>query len=696
MQARDSTTGHGVTAAGAAGGLGNKGVLPVAAPAIPRRGPAEGVRPAGECCLERVADFAVVRLSADGWEDLTPRQRRLAWHLSRAALAGRDIYWDQVHPRGLAVRRLMEAIYRHQASLPPTFRARLTTYVKLLWLNNGFYNTRTRRKFVPAFTPADLRRGAAAALAAGTSLQELGVSPGLPLTAHLDALERAIFDAGFEPVLTLKSPGPGADLLAGSAVNFYEEGVTLDEVEAWAAAGGERHPLNARVVRRDGRIAEEVWRTGDPGTGIPEGRYAASIRTIVCHLQSALECADGAQAAALRRLISFYRTGSADDWQAFGIAWVQDRGSPVDTVNGFIEVYNDPRSQKGSFEGLVYTVDRPTTAIMDDLAASARYFEERAPWDDAFKRHDFTLPVAASVNLVMAVGNGGPVCAVGANLPNEQSIRERCGSKSLLLTNVLRAYDAAVSKAALVEFALPEERDAAQRHAAQARFLLTAMHEVLGHASGAVSSDLVGSPADHLKQHYNVLEEARAELVALHHLWDPKLAEIGALASEEVARAACQAYARSALVMLRRLKSGTTMEDDHMRATALIVNFLIDAGAVEVTRVTGRVFHRVTSFARMREGVATLLSDLQRIKATGDFAAAADLVQRYATEIDPRIRDEVVHRAAEAGLPDFHAVVLPRLEPVRDHEGRVVDVEARNDETLERQMLRFAAEGRAE
>lgn len=669
--------------------------LPAAAPiASPLEKSATQTTLSAGAYLERIDGFAVVRLSAGGWEELSPRQRRLAWHLSRAALAGRDIYWDQVHPHGLAVRRLMEAIYRHRDRLPAAVRHPLTTYVKLLWLNNGFYNARTRHKFVPEFGPGDLRRGAAAALAAGAKPRDLGVPANTALTAHLDALEPTIFDVRFEPLLTCKNPAPGADMLADSAVNFYE-GVTLAEVETWVAGGGERHPLNARVVCRDGRVEEEVWRAGDSAAGIPAGLYAASIRHILRHLQAALACAETAQARAIRRLMTFYRTGSAADWRAFGIAWVQDREARVDTVNGFIEGYNDPRGQKGSYEGLVYTTDGPTTAVMSDLAAAAPYFEARAPWNDAFKRRSFTLSVAASVNLVMAVGNGGPVCAVGANLPNEQSIRETCGSKSVLLANVLRAYDVAISTVALDEFALPDEREKACRHAAQARFLLTAMHEVLGHASGAVSPDLVGDPASHLRENYNTLEEARAELVALHHLWDPKLTEIGAVDSDEVARVAYRGYARSALVMLQRVKSGTILEDDHMRATALIVNFLIDVGAVEVLRVTGKTYHRVVSFDGMREGVATLLAELQRIKATGDFAAAAALVQRHATHIDGPLRDEVVRRATAAGLPSFYAVVLPHLEAVHDDDGRLIDVTARTDETFESQMLRFAREGAA-
>ncbi|MFQ5719675.1 MAG: peptidase M49 [Acidobacteriota bacterium] len=689
MQARDSAMGHNVGA----------GDSPAAGLQSRRRAETGGLgqartarRPAGGAFLEQVDDFAIVRLDLDGWPDLTPRQRRLAWHLSLAAAAGRDIYWDQVHRHGLAVRRLMETVYRHRRSLPTSLSRTLTRYVKLLWLNNGFYNTRTRRKFVPAFSPADLRRGVAAALAAGATASDLGVPPGTSLTAYLDELRPTIFDATFEPLLANKNPAPGDDLLGDSAVNFYA-GVSLPEVDTWARGGGERYPLNSTVVRRAGHLTEDVWRAGDPDRNIPAGRYAAALRAIQSHLDDAATCATPGQAEVIRRLRTFLGSGDSADWRAFEVSWLAARETPVDTINGFIEGYDDPRGQKGAFEGLVYITDPAATATLEALAASAAYFEARTPWDERFKRRTITTPEATAVNVVMAVGNGGPVCSVGINLPNDPAVRERYGSKSVVLANVLRVFDGAASASALAEFALPEERPAAHRHATRARFLQTAMHEILGHASGATAPELSGSPVDHLREHYNLLEEARAELVALHHFWDPRLLEIGAMDSFDVARVAYQAYVRGALVMLRRIKTGTKMADDHMRATDLIVHFLMDTGSVEMVRRDGRSFYRVADLEVMRAGVARLLTEIQRIKSTGDFAAADRLIRRHALHIDTALRDEVVRRAASIRMPDFHAVVPPRLEPVRDASGRVIDVAVIADEAFDTQMLRLACEG---
>jgi dipeptidyl-peptidase-3 len=401
--------------------------------------------------------------------------------------------------------------------------------------------------------------------------------------------------------------------------------------------------------------------------------------------------AEAEQAEALRRLVRFYRSGSPGDWQAFNIAWLEYGEPVVDTINGFIESYEDPRSRKGAYEGLVHLVDSERSRLMADLAAHAVHFEERAPWDAAFKRRAFDLPVAAVVNVITAVGDAGPGCPLGVNLPNEERIRERFGSKSVTLGNVLQAYETVASRATTEEFALPAEREAALRHAETVSLLQTSMHEVLGHAAGAVSPELPGTPADHLREHYSALEEARAELVALHHFWDPKLRELAGLESDEVPEAAYRAYARSGLVMLRRLKTGNVLQDDHMRATALIVEYLQDSGSIERLIEEGKTYYRVVSVDQMRHGVAVLLAELQRIKATGDIQAAARLMQAYAIEIDPGLRDEVVARAAAAGLPDDYAVVLPRLEPVLDDDGAVTDVNAVADEELAGQMLRLSA-----
>jgi len=363
----------------------------------------------------------------------------------------------------------------------------------------------------------------------------------------------------------------------------------------------------------------------------------------------------------------------------------------VDTINGFIETYKDPRSRKGTWEGMVYFVDRGTTDQHKRLAALAQYFEDRAPWSGEFKRRGFNLPVANAVTLLVAVGDAGPMPPIGVNLPNEDAISARYGNKSISLINLIDAGNRALQSKMLAEFVSPEDRPLLERYGAEVSAAHTAMHEILGHAAGKVRDTLTGSPQDHLREHYATIEEARAELVALFHVFDPKLVEIGLLSSSEAAEASCRDYVAGDLSMLRRVRAGERLEDDHMRARHLIVSYLREvAGAVETVRRDGKSYYRVRNLDMMRGGIADLLAELQRIKAEGDYRAAGELMLRFATRIDPALRDEVVARADAAGVPSYLAFVMPDIVPIRDDAGEVVD--ARLDYTTDftEQMLRYS------
>jgi dipeptidyl-peptidase-3 len=630
--------------------------------------------------LETVGDFAIVRLYADGFEDLSPRERVLAFYLTRAAIAGRDVYYEQMGRHNVEIRDLFEEIFNHPGGIPPAILEPLHEYLKLFWINNGNHNDRTKRKFVPALSVEQLQAAAHQALRNGARFR---LAIGESLDEKLKSLQRAIFDPTFEPLVTCKTPPPGEDLLTCSSVNYYE-GVTLEEAERFE----ERYPLNSRLARRGGRLVEEVYRIGRDE--LPPGPYAIDLKKIVGFLEKARVHAEAPQREVLGLLGEFFVTGDPDAFRRYNIAWVRD-DSRIDTINGFIETYKDPRSRKGAFEGVVHFVDARTTQLQKDLALLAQYFEDRAPWDDRYKRSGIQPPTANTVNVLCAVGDGGPMPAIGINLPNEEAIREHYGSKSVSLVNVMDSARRAFLGKRLAEFAHPEDRALLERHGARVGLLQTMMHEVLGHASGKAGDDLKGAPRDHLREYYSTLEEARAELVALHNFFDAKLVEIGAIESEEVAEAAFLDYVINDLYQLRRIEQGVVLEDDHMRATHLIVSYLREkTGGVESVRMEDRTYLRVRDLAAMRAGVAELLAEIQRVKGEGDFAAGRDLVERFGIRIDGMLRDEIVGRARRAGIPSYVAFVMPDLRPLRDADDVVVDVRVEYESDFTTQMLQYS------
>jgi dipeptidyl-peptidase-3 len=636
--------------------------------------------------LERVGEFAIAPLEARGFDALPQRDRILAFYLSRAALAGRDIHYDQMGRDGLEIRDLLEEVLTHPRNLDPDFREALLRYLKQFWISSGNHNERTRAKFVPEFSYEDLRRGIAAARKDGAVIK-LAVRE--PLEHKLERLRQALFDPSFEPLLTCKTAPSGVDLLACSSVNFYD-GVTLADLAAFQ----EEHPLNSRLVKKDGRLEEQVWRAGrlagPAGPAIPPGMYASQLRTVIGFLTKAKPFAPPDEAQALSLLSDSFASGAAADFKRYNLDWVK-LSPAVDTVQGFIETYHDPRGRKGSWQGMVFFADPERTRLLQGLAAEARGFEERAPWDARFKRREFNPPVVAAVEILLAVGDGGPSPPIGVNLPNDDDIQEHVGNRSFLYANVLEAGNRATLQALTEEFALPDDRPLLMQHAVEAEMLLTAMHEALGHAAGRAREGLPQESSVMLGESYAALEEARAELVALHAIFDPVLLEKKLISSPLVAEAAYRDYLTHDLSLLRRVRTGDRLEDDHMRATHLIVEWLrAHGGGVAVESHDDRTYFKVADTAAMRKGVATLLAEVQRIKGEGDRAAARDLLERYATRIDPKLRDEVVERADRAKIPSWLAFVMPEIVPTRDASGDVVDahLEKAGDFTL--QMLRFS------
>jgi dipeptidyl-peptidase-3 len=631
--------------------------------------------------LERVGEAAVVQIYADGFDALPLRDKQLAWHLYQAAIAGRDIYYDQRYAPSLVMRDVLEAVIMHGGGTSDrdTYEAVLT-YTKLFWINTGPHNNLTARKFTPR---CDRERFAALVRFAAAQGAALPLAAGEDVGALLQRLLPLFFDKDQDPIVTCKSPGAGRDILESSANNLYE-GVSLADLEGFV----ERYALNSRLVKRDGALVEEVYRVG--------GRYSAQIARIVEHLEAARKLATPAMSRALEALVRFYRTGENEDRRAYDVAWLEDRESPVDTINGFVEVYLDARGRKGAWEALVYYVNKAKTEAIQRIAEHAQWFEDRMPWDPRYRKPKVTGVTARAIDVIVETGDSGPVTPIGINLPNDQEVRELHGSKSVSLSNVAEAYERSMPVAYRAEFAWDEaELARATRWAAFASELTTNLHEVIGHGSGLVSDSLDGMPEAALREHYSTIEEARADLVALYFVADRAMIDLGLIAADDhddVVRTEYEGYARNALVQLRRIREGTQIEEDHMRNRQLIVHWLIaQTRAIDVTKRDGKTYYRLADVHAFRSGVAWLLAEVQRIKAEGDYAAAAALVDGYGVHFDPALRDEVVARVDALDLPSYTGFVMPRLTPAHDEHGEVANVSIEYPCDLQAQMLEYAS-----
>jgi dipeptidyl-peptidase-3 len=647
----------------------------------PASAPAKTAAPADRpYLLERVGEAAVVQLYADAFRDLPLRERTLIWHLGQAAIAGRDIFYDQRYAHNLEMRDILEAIVTHAAGVDRSTLDDITRYTKLFWINTGPYNNLTSRKFVPACAPAAFAAAAHAAARAGARFP---LRRGETLDALLARLEAMFFDPDVDPIVTSKTPRAGKDIVTASANNLYVD-VTMADLERFE----ETHPLNSRLVKRDGQLVEEVYRVG--------GRYGAQIAAVVAHLEAAMPFATRTMAEALRALVTFYRTGEESDREAYDIAWVQDKASPVDTINGFVEVYLDARSIKGAWEAIVFYVNHEKTSQIRTIAAHAQWFEDHMPWDPKYRKDGVRGVTANAIDVVIETGESGPITPVGINLPNDQAIRERYGSKSVSLSNVNEAYDRSTLPEFREEFSwTPEEAARSKRWNAFAGELTTNMHEVIGHGSGKVAERLNGNPQSALKEQFSAIEESRADLVALYFLPDRKLVELGLVpedAHDEIVRTEYESYARNALVQLRRVREGADIEEDHMRNRQMIVHWLIaHTTAIEVRTRAGKTYYVMTDPQAFRDGVARLLAEVQRIKGEGDYGAAVALFTAYGVHFDPALRDEVVARVDHLQLPSYSGFVMPKLDAVTNAGGEIVDVTISYPLDLTAQMLEYSA-----
>jgi dipeptidyl-peptidase-3 len=628
--------------------------------------------------LERVDDASIVQLYADGFASLPLREKTLIWHLSQAALAGRDIFIDQKHRDALEMRAILEQIVARPQGVDAAALAEIQRYTKLFWINNGPYNNLTARKFVLKTTPEAFAAAAKAVAAGGGTF---ATRNGETLDAMLARLQPMFFDPNVDPIVTNKNPGPGKDILSASANNLYS-GVSLADLRGFT----EKNGLNSRLVKQNGRLVEEVYKI--------DGRYDPQITEIVRHLEAAIPFATEPMAHALRALVQWYRTGDDADRAKFDIAWVQDKNSPVDTINGFIEVYLDARGIKGSWEGLVFYVNQEKTARIKTLATNAQWFEDRMPWDPKYRKPMVQGIVANAIDVVIETGDSGPVTPIGINLPNDQAIRERYGSKSVALSNVTEASNNATPGSMRSEFSWDAaEAERAAKFASLAGELTTDMHEVIGHASGR-QADGKASPQALVKEYFSALEEGRADLVGLYFIADPKLVELGVIPAadhDNIVRAEYEAYTRNALVQLRRIEQGDQIEEDHMRNRQMIVRWLMaNTKAIEQRTRDGKTYLVMIDPAAFREGVGRLLAQVQRIKSEGDYAAAKALFDMHGVRFDPKQRDEVVTRVRALNLPSYSGFVMPKLTPVTGADGKITDVTISYPLDLTTQMLEWS------
>jgi dipeptidyl-peptidase-3 len=626
--------------------------------------------------VDRVGTTGFVQLEAASFQKLPLKEQALAYWLSQSSIAIDPINYDQNSIWGLRQKRLLEAVVR-------TANPKITAFTKLFWANRGNHNEMTAQKFLPEFSFDEFKAAATAALRSGgfkgMSQEELD--------RELEALRPSLFDPDFEPTITAKSPQGSLDILEASANNFYH-GVSLADLKNFH----DRHPLNSRLVKNDaGRLVEEIYRAGTPDGKIPAGRYAQFLKKANEYLEKARAYAEPGQDQAIAALIRYYQTGDPADWIRFGTAWVQNNAR-VDFANGFIEVYRDARAAKGTAQSFVSITDEKLNQPMVKLAANAQYFEDRAPWLPQYKKEGVTPPMAKAVETVIETGDFH-VSTTGDNLPNENEIHEKYGSKSFLFTGSQRTLRQAMGTGPLEEFAAsPEEIAICKKYGEESSTMMTALHEVIGHGSGKLNPRLQGGPETHLKEYYSTLEEARADLMALWNAFDSKLPQLGLVSSSEVGKAMYYDAVRVALTQLMRIPHGDTIEEDHQRNRQLIVNYIMDkTGAIQKVERDGKTYLALKDFDKMRQGVGMLLAELMRIKAEGDYAAIKALVDQYAVHFDPKLRDQVVARYRKLDIPTYWCGVNATLAPKFDSAGKVTAVGISYPRDFVRQQLSYAA-----
>jgi dipeptidyl-peptidase-3 len=638
---------------------------------------------------DRFADIQVLHYRVPGFESLSLQQKQLIFHLSEAALMGRDILFDQNNRCNLAVRRALEAICLHfpDDRENEQFRA-LETYLKRVWFANGIHHHYAEDKFVPGFTEDFFRR---CCHRLDPSL--LPLRPGQNVNRWLDEIAPVIFDPKVMPRRTVQS-GDG-DLILASANNYYS-GVTMKEVENFYAAmkdPADPHPvsfgLNSRLVKENGVTTEKVWKVG--------GLYTEAIEKIVAELRLAVPFAENdLQKTVIETLIEYYRTGDLRTFDAYAILWVKDTASEVDFINGFTETYGDPLGMKASWEATVNFINKDATRRTKIISDNAAWFEAHSPTDPRFRKTEVKGVSAKVITAVMLGGDCYPATPIGINLPNSNWIRHEHGSKSVTIENITEAYDkASQGNGFLEEFVWSEnELKLIREYGFATDNLHTDLHECLGHGSGRL---LPGVDPDGLKAYSSTLEEARADLFALYFLADRKLLELELVPDTAACRAEYYKYMMNGLMtQLVRIERGKNVEEAHMRNRQLIARWVYERGLprkiVELRQRDGKTYVVINDYSALRELFGELLAEVQRIKSEGDCEAGKKLVETWGVKVDPALHREVLDRYARLGIAPYRGFVNPVMKPVRNGKGELINILLDYSESYTGQMLRYSKE----
>ena len=639
--------------------------------------------------VDKFADLEILRYKVPGFESLSLRQKQLLYHLSEAALMGRDIFFDQNGRYNLAIRRTLEAIYINYEGdrEEPQFKA-LETYLKRVWFASGIHHHYALDKFRPEFSVDFFT-----SCVKGLSPDKLPLREGQSVERFLEEISPVIFDSKVMPKRSVQS-GDG-DLIKASSNNYYGGDISQKEVEDYYAKlkiGQDTirpisYGLNSRLVKEDGQIKEKVWKVG--------GLYSSAIERIVERLRMAIPFAENdAQRAIIEKLIAYYETGDLKTFDAYSVLWVEDTASEVDFVNGFIETYGDPLGMKASWESTVNFINKEATKRTRIISDNAQWFEDHSPVDKRFKKERVKGVSAKVITVSMLGGDCYPSTPIGINLPNADWIRRDHGSKSVTIENITEAYDkASQGNGFSEEFVWSDkEREAMRRYGFLTDNLHTDLHECLGHGSGKLLDD---TDPNALKAYSSTLEEARADLFGLYYLGDPKLVELGLLPDNEAYKAEYYKYIMNGLMtQLVRIELDKDVEEAHMRNRQLIAKWVYEKGksegVISFEKKEGKTYVVVNDYLKLRALFGELLAEVQRIKSEGDFAAGKALVENYGVKIDPELHAEVLERYARLNLAPYKGFVNPVMREVKGADGTVTDIVLDYTEGYAEQMLRYS------
>jgi len=626
--------------------------------------------------IDRFGDVQVLGYEIADWDKLSLNQKKLVYFLSQAGLAGRDIIYDQNFVYNLEIRKALESIYEnYKGNRETTEWYMFDEYAKRVFFSNGIHHHYGMDKIMPLFSQEYF----------ATLLKESNAKLS-------DAAIEAIFST--DKYMKRKVKDAGVDIIVASANNFYGEGVTQKMVEEFYAEMIDKsdprpieYGLNSTLILKDGKLYEDVWKSG--------GRYGAAIDQIIYWLEQAVTVAENAkQGAALKKLIEYYKTGDLKIWDEYNVLWVQATEGDIDYINGFIEVYGDALGKRASFESIVQITDFEASAQMKKLADNAQWFEDNSTILPEHKKKNVKGVSYKVVQVASESGDASPSTPIGVNLPNNNWIREEHGSKSVSLGNIIASYDKAGGSGMLTEFAHDEEEIArVKEFGSLAGKMHTSLHEVIGHASGLINKG-VGQPSETLKNYASTLEEARADLVALYFIMDPKLIELGLLPSDEVGKAEYDTYIRNGLMtQLVRIELGKNIEEEHMQNRQLVAAWVMEKGASEnvIEKVVrdGKTYFNINDYTKLRMLFGELLKEIQRIKSEGDFEAGKALVENYGVKVDQDLHKEVLERVKPLDIAPYSGFVNPVLVPVKNDAGEIIDIKIEYPKSFIEQMLDY-------